>query len=169
LIFRHNPSTPVLFLDTWSHRTQAALAVGQAILINMSDPISVIGLVISVMGVAQVVNKYITSYQDAPLLAKALQEEVSIINSLLATLQKTLQSQAEATFTTTSALFCALNGCNQQLQKIQKMIAIREPGKLAHFVHRIKWPFSEQESKDAVNTLHQFTQLFHFAITMEGL
>lgn len=103
------------------------------------------------------------------MVANILREEVSAVDSLLAMLRKTLQSQAGADYKTTCVLFCALNGCNQQLQIIQKKLIVRGPGKLGQIVHRLKWPFSEKETRDAADTLHQFTQLFHFAITMEGL
>lgn len=102
-------------------------------------------------------------------MANTLREEVSVVGSLLATPRRTLQSEAGATFETTSELFCALNGCNQQLQKIQKKLTVQGQGKLQRVVQRLKWPFNEKENGDAVTTLHQFTQLVHFAITMEGL
>jgi hypothetical protein len=138
----------------------------------MSDPISIIGFVIAVAGLAESVRQYVSSYHDAPELAKSLAAEVTAISSLLELLQKKVQSKTGVIFETTSVLFCALNGCNQQLQKIQKTLS---PGSSssksapARILRRLQWPVGEKETKEAVSRLQQFAQLFHFAVSMDGL
>jgi len=85
----------------------------------------------------------------------------------MATLETSLLSETGTTFKTMSVMFCALNGCNEQMQKVEKKVALRETSGMRSFLLRLRWPFTETETKEAVNTLHQFAQLFHFAIIMK--
>jgi hypothetical protein len=122
----------------------------------MADPVSLTGLVISALGLTEWICKYILSCKDGLKQVVELGTEVAAIGGALAMLQKAVQSQSGGVYERTSILFCALNGCNQQLQKIQKKLgAGKSISKRERVVAVLRWPFNEEETEKMISTLNR--------------
>jgi hypothetical protein len=113
--------------------------------------------------------KYFTYFRHAPKDGEELVAEVVAIEHVLETLRTHLH-EASSSFERTSVLFFAVNGCRKRLEAIhdtlRNLISNRP---VLRFWERLVWPFERSETKDAVHALHRFTQIFNFALTLEGM
>ena len=138
----------------------------------MADPASVIGILGVCMQFAKEIVKYSTHFKNAPKDAKELVAEVAAIGVVLDDLRTYIQEQSVGrnSFSRTSVLFFAVDGCRQQLEDIHgKLGKLASHNRVVKLVERTLWPFDKKETKDAILALNRFAQIFHVALTLDGL
>jgi hypothetical protein len=136
----------------------------------MADPASIIGTVSAIISLAQICADYTSKFKDAHKDAMDLLTEVIAIAHVLSSLKDLFVEQRVAA-ARTSVLFFALNGCQERLHEIKAVVEplVRRKKGLQGLWSRLKWPMERDDARDAVVALHRYTQIFHFAVNLDGL
>ena len=139
----------------------------------MADPVSIIGIVIASLKLGDQICRYCASFKDAPRYAEDLVAQVAAVGEVLRLLRNHLereQAKGSERFSNTSALFFSANGCHERLEQIHKFLAPLVSGTGAlKFWRRLRWPLDRDNAADAVAGLHRYSQIFHFAVNLDGL
>jgi hypothetical protein len=138
----------------------------------MADPASLIGLVAAAVSLSKKVYGYTDSFKRSTKCVANLAAETTAIGNALDMLRKHLEDNAtgDLAMERTSALFSAAEGCKTLLQKIEETLAPLVSGsKRSRLFRRLKWPLDEKDIIHEVEALHRYTQLFSFALTIDGL
>ncbi|KAK3319748.1 ankyrin repeat-containing domain protein [Cercophora scortea] len=139
------------------------------------DPISlsasVAGLISLSLQVTQILSEYASSVKNAAEESSQLSNELGALTSALEALDRFLatpSAQAKP-FNNTSALLSASHSCRSHLDSLkstlEKFMGATEGKK---WYRRLAWPLKKEEQTHAVNTIHRFTQIFHFSISVDG-
>lgn len=138
----------------------------------MPDPASIIGTLGVSIQLTKEIIKYVSYFKHAPKDATDLIAEVGAIGHVLDNLRQHLESTASAgsSFERTSVLFYSVHGCHRRLEDIHDTLRdLISHKSLVRFWQRLVWPFERGETQDAVLALHRLTQIFHFALSLDGL
>jgi hypothetical protein len=77
---------------------------------------------------------------------------------------------APPAFNHMSTFLSTNTGCEvkmkELLRKLQK--TVQEENKIRRAVDRILWPLKDKEHREAVEDIHRYTQIYNFALTVEG-
>jgi hypothetical protein len=80
------------------------------------------------------------------------------------------QSQTGVSFTQVSVLVATNTRCEHKLkellQKLQRMVL--QTNKIKRALDSVLWPLSKKEHNETIGDIHRYTDLFHFALTIEG-
>lgn len=147
----------------------------------MADPFTLATGVASIISIAlqlaTVTNDFTRYTKEAFSGPQRLLEELRALSAVLEKLQDLLGAQNSGpNFSKTSTLCDASRGCEVRLreivQKLQKISHTGPPGKgagkLSRALQRIKWPLEAKETREAAEDIHRYTQVFVFALTIEG-
>jgi hypothetical protein len=147
----------------------------------MADPFTLATGVASIISIAiqlaTVTNDFTRYAKEAFSGPQQLLEELRALSVVLEQLQDVLKSQnSSSNFTKASTLCIATSGCEarlramlQKLQKFSHTSTTRKVAeKLSHALQRIKWPLEARETREAAEDIHRYTQVFVFALTIEG-
>lgn len=138
----------------------------------MSDPISITGLVISALGVAQWIFDYTSSCIDAPDHIRDLSVQVKLTGEALDMLRKHLKSPKSQAISLerTSVLFAVAGGCYDLLGRLQKLLPSSRPTKKGHkIMQRLLWHLEKGDAENAILSLRIYVQIFHLALDLDGL
>lgn len=147
----------------------------------MADPLtlatSVASLISLTLQVATLTTDFANYTSDAIRGPKSLFSELKALSSVLEQLEALLTAQTSClTFTKTSVLFVANEGCRKELgillEKLKKHGSVRKDGtdggKVRYVLRRIQWPLQARETRDAVEGIHRYVEVFMFALNIEG-
>jgi hypothetical protein len=139
----------------------------------MAERLAIIGLMSATVHLTETISTQIPHFIDAPKEADELQREVIAAGIVLGKLKSLLQQDGTAGNTAlsgTSALFTSIEGCHGKLKEIQESLEISPSRKkILRVWGRVKWVKDRSNVLEAVNALHRYTQIFHFAISIDGM
>jgi hypothetical protein len=138
----------------------------------MADPFTVGTGLVGVIGVAlQLTEKlkdYASGWKEAPATIENLRRELAQLRQALQDLDKFLRSE-NIRFKQTSALYSGARECGEKLQVLQdKLEKIGAGNRLQKVLGRIKWPLDEKGTRQTLEDLQRYTQLFQFAMNIES-
>jgi hypothetical protein len=139
----------------------------------MADPVSIIGLISATVHLTETISSQIPHFKDAPKEAEDLRKEVIAVGLVLEKLKSLLQQNAvtgNTSFTFTSALFSSVEGCQNKLKDICDSLELfPSERKIIRIWGRLKWVADRNNVLEAVASLHRYTQIFHFALSIDGM
>ncbi len=133
---------------------------------------SILGMVAAAAKTAHLIYEYSSAVKHAPAEARELSEELLAVANVLGMLRAHLEQENSKghAFDRTSVIFSAVDGCNRRLQDISSALStVPARSKLSRFISRLKWPMNRQDTVDAITALHRYLQIFHFAVSIDGL
>jgi ankyrin repeat domain-containing protein 50 len=136
------------------------------------DPFSlatgVAGLIGLAMDLALLIGPFIGDIKDEPENVKMLKEELDMLANALKLLSNT-QAISQGDTTQTSVINSAVTACKNLLESVQKKLSkVSDAKGVAHVLRRLKFPLDKKEISELVQKLHRYTELIHFALTVEG-
>lgn len=138
------------------------------------DPLSIVAGVAGLMSLTLEVSHRITNfYQTAKHASKSIQdiqEELSLMQTILQQLKSLLQSADMETdsIAQTSVLTAAIRSCGQTIESIAAKIPKSKPNAVSRAKDALRWPFNEKEVLKFLETLRRHISTFQFALTIEG-
>lgn len=138
------------------------------------DPLSIVAGVAGLMRLTiEVSHRITTFYQAAKHASKSvqdIQEELSLMQTVLEQLKSLLQSGDLETnsIAQTSVLTAAIRSCSQSIESIAAKLPKSKPDALSRAKDALRWPFNEKEVLKFLETLRRHMSTFQFALTIEG-
>ncbi|KAK0644310.1 ankyrin repeat-containing domain protein [Cercophora newfieldiana] len=142
------------------------------------DPLSLVasiaGLISLTIEVTKITTGYVDSVANAAEEAVQLSTELSALRSALGSLHRFLESNStEPTpfkFSNTSLLVSTSASCRQNLETLQarldKFHQASQGKKL--WYRQLAWPLKKENHVNAVAAIRNFTQVFHFSLSIDG-
>ena len=141
----------------------------------LMDPLSlaasVAGLASLALQIGPSLHEYFSDARDAPKDVTQYCNEIYGLFEVCEKLQDFLKVDAANAFEITeSVLSRTVASCEDCLRKLAKMLDIpkKERHRASHWIKRIKWPIYKKQVEDIIARLVRYTQLFQFALTVEG-
>jgi len=135
----------------------------------MADPISIIGVISASLHLVEKVTTQIVHFKQAPGEADDLRKEITSVGVVLEILKSRIE-QDSGSFPHTTALFVYVQGCQRQLKSIGDSLELPASSRrIEHIWGRIKWASDRKNVLEAVDSLHRYAHIFHFALTSDGL
>ncbi|ROW16110.1 hypothetical protein VPNG_01962 [Cytospora leucostoma] len=131
----------------------------------------VAGLASLSLEITDITGKYIRAVHNAPENAKQLHRELSALIQSLDDLQRflTTQGSRQKPFENTSALVASTNVCTEDLSHLRlRLLKFKEIYEKKKWYRRLLWPFQEEEHAYVVQRIKDYTQTFHFSVSLEG-
>jgi len=121
--------------------------------------------------ITQITNEYIKSVKSAPKEVQDLAIQTNALIDVLKKLEEFLRSGSaeHITFQPDSGLQLVLNNCQTKLECLFKKLKRRHPSdkrKLSAALDRLTWPLEKQECVETLRRLYEYTQTFHFCLTI---
>jgi hypothetical protein len=155
-------------------RTTITDAPESRLVITM-DPLSaasgIAGLLSLAIQVGMTIAAYANSVQGASSAVQKLEREITAFSSVLKQLCEFLQSKDanHVAFEPTSVLLVATNSCNKELSDLQKKLEKFSKGdKASRLLQKLTWPFTENENRETIDTIHRWTQLYSLSLQTAG-
>ena len=138
------------------------------------DPLSVAA---SVAGLLSLTIQLVQISTSIAADAKAVQAydfiiELNALGDVLKRLRVFLNDQSETgiSFTQVSVLVATNTRCEHKLkellQKLQRTVL--QTNRIKRALDSVLWPLSKKEHSETTGDIHRYTNLFHFALTIEG-
>lgn len=136
----------------------------------LSVAASVAGLVALTLEVSRRVGSFYQAAKEAPNRIRDVQEELSLIHSVLQQLNSLLQSAEMKTssFALSSVLTKPLTSCAGSVESISAKLQRPKQGSLSRAKEAFRWPFNEKDIVQILETLRRHTSTFQFSLTIEG-
>jgi hypothetical protein len=143
----------------------------------MGEPVSaIIGLVSAAVSLADRIYSFTSKVKNAPDVAREISDEIAITREALGMLSAHLRQHNAMSdaFDKTTVLFSAVNGCNRQLQRIDRKISrlVSQDGSgggLPSLVNRAKWALEKDDVMEMMQALRGYVHVFHFAVNLDGM
>ena len=136
----------------------------------LSVAASVAGLATFAIETTHTLTTYYHAVKDGPKTIENMLQEMTLMQSVLAQLDKLLKSQSmkNASFDQSSVLATALSTCERTVQAILAKLRSQKQGTVLRAVANLKWPFTEKETQKRLEELRRCTSAFQFSLTVEG-
>lgn len=137
----------------------------------------VLGIAASIIAIAQLAGKltsvsysYIECLKNATQDLRDLANELASLSSILATLQKNIDTDpgASATLQLLGDTDGPLKVCEKVLKELQQKLKPPRKG-FAGLIKRAKWPLKKEETMQYVARVERHKSLFIFALTADTL
>jgi hypothetical protein len=137
------------------------------------DPLSIAVSVAGLLALTIQLVEVGTKYGNASPKAKGfdLLFELRALTDVLKRLKNFLEGpDAPSTFDQMSTFLSSNTRCQSKLQELLRKLqrTIHEENKVRKAVDRLLWPLAEKEHREAIEDIHRYTQVFNFALTVEG-
>ncbi len=135
----------------------------------------ILGLVSAAVSLADRVHSFASKLKNAPDTAQEICREMVITREALSILLNHIKATNTTSndFDKTTVLFCAVDGCSKQLEKIDSKVSLLVPkdGSTSgpSMLGRARWAMEEDEVTKMMQSLRGYVQVFHFAASMDGL
>lgn len=125
---------------------------------------SVAGLLSLTITVVDISHRYFSSAKNATRTVKAYFRELEALKLLLADLKALgVHDLPDVTVT-------ALEGCHGELQRLRSKLQKRTTGSaFSTAIHRLSWPFAEEETRHLIEVIHRYLDIFHVALSSYGV
>ena len=140
------------------------------------DPVSAAASITGIVGFAgtagSLIHTYISSVKHASVDAQALEAEVTVLKFTLGKFGSFLHNQRwpNRELDESTVLFQTLNGCTDQiLSLLHKLRKLHKKHGISRIFQTLKWPLEKEDTMKEIETLHRYTQTFHFLLSIEGL
>ena len=129
----------------------------------------ILGSVSASIHLTEKLIKYCRAFKSATVDAANLAEEVAAVGHALQTLQESIENPPRGlSFPKTSSLSASIRNCERRMRVLETSLA-PHASRFRNLLKRAKWPLRQQETAEAVQALHRFVQIFHYATTSDGL
>ncbi|KAI5816528.1 hypothetical protein BZA77DRAFT_56326 [Pyronema omphalodes] len=142
------------------------------------DPLSIAAAVsgfLSLAGqIAATLKDYVDGVESAPKEVQSLHLEATALHHVLEEFVTFLRNDAlnGRKFESTSVLFGAVKGCQNQLERLRERLAGVSQAcsnkTLTGWATRIKWPLKKEEVQQTMIALQRFTQIFNFSMMIKN-
>lgn len=139
------------------------------------DPLSlatsVAGLASLALQIGPSLREYFSDVRDARKDVARYCNEIDGLFEVCKQLQDFLKTDTADAFKTTESVLCrTVVLCEGCLCELAKLLDVpREEGhSAAHWIKRMKWPIYKKQVEGIISRLARYTQLFQFALTVEG-
>lgn len=136
----------------------------------MSDPISIVGTVIAVGGVAREIVSSLVSYfeavRDAPKQSQELRHEMCSISNLLNSLHAALMSVGTGNIIST--VLVSVNESMSELRSLLSEMEARVAKPKTVGIAKLKWPFSEKENTRFISKIERYKANLLMALSIKG-
>lgn len=131
----------------------------------------VVGLASLTIEVATVTTRYINGVKSAPQEIIDLSIQTKALSNVLERLEAFLQNDVEdrVLFQPESSLSLVLEHCRVQLEGLSKQLEVLnrpDKGKLSYSLDKLKWPLNRKQCLETARRLHEYTQTFHFCLSL---
>jgi hypothetical protein len=130
----------------------------------------VVGFVASVAQLADLavkvfgdLHRYYHGVKNAPARAKDLREELGGILGIIETLKDVLSDTPSRVGISSETLEKVVSQFTEALVDTEKRVAAER----AKGIQRMKWPFSEHETQEAIEKIERFKNTFNLALNLE--
>lgn len=145
----------------------------------MAEPVTaIVGLVSAAVSLADRIHSFTSKVRNAPDVARDLSYEITITKEALDMLGAHLRENNAVTdsYDRATVLYCAVDGCNRQLQRIEAKISGLLPagggssrGGLPSLINRAKWALDKDDVMEMMQALRGYVHVFHFAVNLDGM
>ena len=136
----------------------------------MADPFSIISLLGTAASLTNVVLQYALAVKNAPDELDKLKRGFTSVHDVFEQLIELMgDDDFRQEFADVSALYIAIGDfvvTMEVLEKTLKRLGATSGG--SRTIVRIKWPFERTKTKELVETLQRYIQIFQFALTIKG-
>ena len=138
----------------------------------MVDPFSlatgIAGLISLGLEITKNTRQYFQGVRNAVKDVDELLKELSALVDVLRQLAEFLKSNrvGKNNFDQTSVLLLTHNACEEKLTAIRLKLLKRSSD--LKVIKTLMWPFVKKEHRQTVATIHQWVQIFQFALTIDG-
>lgn len=129
------------------------------------------GLTSLALELTTITYHYIRNVRNAPEESKQFHDELVALRTNLEELQKFLVAQdaPQMPFTKTSALVVSTNVCKDDLNYLKdRLVDFKRVYEKRKWYRRLAWPFQREEHTQVLRRIKDYTQTFHFSISLEG-
>lgn len=129
------------------------------------------GLTSLTLELTTITYHHIRDVRNAPEESKQFHEELNALRTNLEDLQDFLVAQdaRQMPFTKTSALVVSTNVCKDDLNYLKgKLIDFKRVYEKRNWYRRLAWPFQREEHTQVLRRIKDYTQTFHFSVSLEG-
>ena len=138
----------------------------------MGDPFTLVTGIASLISlgleVTKITREYIHGVRNATKDVSELLRELAALVDVLNQLHEFLKDDraGKQNFDHTSVLLLTHSACEHKLKAVRMKLLkrIKDP----KFVKTLTWPFIKKEHQQTVVVVHQWVQIFQFALTIDG-
>ena len=130
---------------------------------------SVTGLLSLTIQVIDASYRYFASVRNAPKTIKGYFRELEILKLVLASFEKIIQdpNTASQLSVTDSTI---LEGCRDELERLRTKLHKRtSENAFSVSLHRLAWPFAEEETRRLIDVLHRYQSCFHATLAAANM
>lgn len=123
---------------------------------------SIAGLLSLTITVLEISHRYFSGAKNATRTIKGYLRELEALKLLLGDLNA-LDSGGLSDATTTTAL----EGCHTELTRLRSKLQKRTgDNAFSSAIHRLTWPFAEEETRSLIQVIHRYIDIFHAALSV---
>ena len=125
---------------------------------------TVAGLLSLTITVIDISHRYFSNAKNATRTIKGYFRELEALKLLLVEF-KALETQGFSTVTTT-----ALEGCHSELEQLRSKLQKRSSeNAFSKAVHRLTWPFAEEDTRRLIEVVHRYLDVFNAALSVDSV
>jgi hypothetical protein len=139
------------------------------------DPLSlaasIAGLTSLAIELAKITSGFVSDISNSARAAQNMLSEATALQHTLEQLAVFLAGHdgRGTSFDKTSVLWGAMRDCEAHLKSLIKTVKSNTGGsKTSRMVKRLKWPFTKEEHKEAMDALYRCRATFQFSLTLDG-
>lgn len=143
--------------------------------VTRMDPLSLAGSIAGLLSLTieltQRIGDYVGSVKSYSKSIEELSEKLGTLEVVLKQLKDFLHTEEVKgkKFDKTSTLFIATVTYSKKLQSISDRLKKQTKGnKMSQCLEKLKWPFTEDENSETIDTLYGYIQTFHFSLNIGG-
>jgi ankyrin repeat domain-containing protein 50 len=125
---------------------------------------SVAALLSLAITVVEISHRYFSNAKNATTTVKGYFREIEALRLLLYDF-KTLDY-----YSVSSATRIAVEGCHSELERLRSRLQKRTTeNALSNAIHRLTWPFAEEETRRLIDVIHRYLDVFHAALSLNNV
>lgn len=125
---------------------------------------TVAGLLSLTITVIDISHRYFSNAKNATRTIKGYFRELEALRLLLCDF-KVIETRGFSIATTT-----ALEGCHSELEQLRSKLQKRTSEKaFSKAVHRLTWPFAEEETRRLIDVIHRYLDVFNAALSVDNV
>ena len=134
-----------------------------------------VSLALAVKDIAQTIFALVKYFEDVSQASESARElllELSTLTAVLGRLEQFLRSDAKhLRFKQTSVLVAATLACKNKVNELESALRAMSTHTKDHIlskgIRRLKWPFNEQEHRQALDDIRGYCQVFQFSLILD--